>query len=104
MNYRLTPQAKRDIARADAWWAQNRPEAPTAVLDEVGSALEQVLGQPESGVAYASRKRGLVRRLPLPTTKRHLYYTVVDGIIIVLRVCGAERGSPPRFGKKQLLM
>ena len=103
MSYRLSPQATRDIVRANAWWEQNRPEAPGAVLDEVGKALEQIVSQPESGLAYASRKKGLVRRVPLPLTKRHLYYALVDGVIGVLRVCGAERGTPPRFGKKHLL-
>lgn len=103
MNYRLTPQATRDIARASAWWHQNRPEAPTAVLDEVAEALEQIVHQPESGVAYAARRRGLVRRVSMPMTKRYLYYSLVADVIVVLRVCGAERGAQPRFVKKTSL-
>jgi plasmid stabilization system protein ParE len=103
VNYRLTPQATRDIARASAWWQQNRPEAPSAVLDEVAEALEQIVHQPESGVAYGTRQRGLVRRVSLPMTKRYLYYSLVAEVIVVLRVCGAERAAQPRFGKKTSL-
>ena len=40
MSFRLSSRARRDIARADAWWQENRPEAHNAVLDEIAHALE----------------------------------------------------------------
>jgi plasmid stabilization system protein ParE len=103
VSFRLTSRARRDIASADAWWQENRPEAHNAVLDEIAEALELLAEQPEAGVGYGVHNGMMVRRVFLRTTRRNLYYTVEDGVIEVLRVCGAERGAQPRFGKKTSL-
>ncbi|MBK6514315.1 MAG: type II toxin-antitoxin system RelE/ParE family toxin [Polyangiaceae bacterium] len=103
MRYKFTASARRDVDRAARWWLENRPEAPTALVDELAAALEQLCAHPESAPPYGTWRNRTVRRTYLPTTRRHLYFAPIDEILIVLRVCGAEREHAPRFGKKSTL-
>lgn len=68
-------------------------------LDELAEA-ERILRQtPEAGLAYATHRTGVVRRLLLPGTKHHLYYRHRSdrNEIMVLTVWGAPRERGPRL-------
>lgn len=103
MTFRLVPQAARELTRADAWWRENRPAAPNALADEVLALIEQIVELPESGLLVGSRKNEPVRRVFAPISRRLVYYFVDRGVVTVLRVVGAERGTQPRFAPKTRL-
>jgi plasmid stabilization system protein ParE len=103
VSFRLVPLAARDLAYADDWWRENRPSAPDALRDEVLSAIRLAVAQPESGLLVGSRKNEPVRRILTPISRRLVYYFVDRGIVTVLRIVGAERGTQPRFAKKTSL-
>lgn len=68
-------------------------------LDELAEA-ERILRQnPEAGLAYATHRTGVVRRLLLAGTKHHLYYRYRSdrNEIMVLTVWGAPRERGPRL-------
>ena len=103
MNIKFAANAQRDIARANEWRVKNRPDAATAVVDEIDAALSLLAEQPESAAAFGTWRGRVVRRHYLPETRRQLYYAVVDDTLFVLRVVGAERGTQPRLEKKTSL-
>jgi plasmid stabilization system protein ParE len=100
VTFRLVPQAARELARADAWWRENRPTAPHLLADEVFAAIAQVVDHPDSGLLVGSRKNEPVRRVLAPISRRLVYYFIDRGVVTVLRVVGAERGTQPRFSNK----
>ena len=78
MNIKFAANAQRDIARANEWRVKNRPDAATAVVDEIDAALSLLAEQPESAAAFGTWRGRVVRRHYLPETRRQLYYAVVD--------------------------
>lgn len=93
---RITPRAKRHIAQAVKWWAENRDKAPSALIEDLEEAYLQIatfagIGAKE-GVATARRER----RILLPRVRYHLYYRVVGTPprrVEVLALWHASRGA-----------
>lgn len=79
------------------WWQQNRPIAPNLFDDEMTLAVEQMRTSPTVGVVYPSSFGRTVRRVLMPETKNHLYYTVRENGIVVLSAWGAPRGRGPKL-------
>lgn len=100
MKFKFAANAQRDVAHASEWWSANRPEAPTAIVDEINSTLALLCRQPETGAVFGTWRSRVVRRSFLPMTRRQLYYAIVNDTLVVLRVVGAERRTQPRFAKK----
>ena len=99
----ITATARRDIRASDAWWRENRPEAPDAIEHEVQAALSRLESQPRSGSAHATWEGEVVFRVFLDKTQKFLYYVARGDTLVVLRLHGARRGEQPRFGKKTSL-
>lgn len=70
----VSRRARRQIEKIQAWWVENRPDAPALFLDELSSARQLFRVSPELGSIYAEQKAGLVRRVLLARTGHHLYY------------------------------
>jgi plasmid stabilization system protein ParE len=92
----VTARAKRSLRRALAWWAENRPEAPLLILEELEGAKTLLEAAPGAGVAVAFAPGA--RRWLLPQTRYHLYYRVDDAqrIVRVLVFWHGSRGASPR--------
>ena len=96
----VAARADGQITRAAAWWREHRPAAPALLLDEVSEALDLLATAPHTGSRYAYRGRAVrVRRIALPRTRYHLYYTVDDAArMVTVRVLWhATRGRGPAF-------
>lgn len=49
LRLRITTRATREIERADAWWRENRLSAPGAVREDLKSAFNLLLQNPDVG-------------------------------------------------------
>lgn len=68
-------------------------------LDELAAAERLLRGHPEAGLAYATHRAGVVRRILLGGTKYHLYYRyhADRDELVVLTVWGAVRERGPKL-------
>jgi len=91
----VTDDARTQIAAAVAWWTQNRPDAPGAILED----LDRTLGLLSVHPAMGARARGAtlsgVRRVTLSRIRYYLYYRVVDDVLQVLALWHMSRGQGP---------
>lgn len=97
MKVRLSKRADREMRSIDAWWRENRPEAPSRFADELRKALQLLVTAPHSGNAYGTYRGRLVRRVLLPISRDHVYYVVDDRGLHVLSIWGGPKERPPTF-------
>lgn len=76
LSVRIKPRAERQIERAAAWWAENRPSAPGAILKDLGAALEALIEQPGIGTNVENSRNQEVRRVYLARIRYFLYSRV----------------------------
>ncbi len=96
MNLRFTPRARDDAGRAHLWWQRNRPAAPSAFERELNATLERIRVSPSSGVLHEQGDLDVpVRRVLMPRTRHHLYYTLDGEDLVILSVWGAQRARGP---------
>ena len=83
----------------DAWWADNRPAAPTLFAREFRDTLEHLRTTPGAGTSWPTRRRPKLRRILMPRTHNHIYFRVDEKAqaIVVLAVWGAPRGTTPKL-------
>jgi hypothetical protein len=96
---KLTKRAQRRVKLVGAWWRANRPEAPTRFADELEWAKREMLSRPNLAPRYETASGNVLRRLLLPTSEQHVYYSVHEDLdlIIVHTVWGARRGRGPKL-------
>jgi plasmid stabilization system protein ParE len=97
-SYRVefSPEALGHVEQIAAWWEENRPARPALFRDELEAAVCRLETAPRGGVFYG-RTRIALRRLFMPRTRYHVYYTVeeTDGLVRVHAVWHASRGHAP---------
>lgn len=88
-------ESVRELDDALAWWAENRPAAPTLLKEELGRAFELIRKQP--GVGTGRVGRAPVRRLHLNSVHYTIYYSISpDGSTVeVLSFWHSRRGAEP---------
>jgi plasmid stabilization system protein ParE len=91
----VTPRAQRQIARARAWWLDNRDKAPAAFDEEIERAYVLLLDRPHLGQSVRTRRRGGARRVTLDRIRYDLYYEV-KGAVFILALWHASR-LPPKL-------
>ena len=92
----VADDAAREIELADAWWAENREDAPSLLRTSVADALDAIAEVgPVLPVFRTLSGRVAVRRMHLPDVHKHLYFVLRDDRLIVLAVWGAVRGVLP---------
>ena len=66
-------------------------------LDELAALERQLRTAPEVGAIYVERNERTVRRVLLPKTGTHVYYTLDTNrdLLTILAVWGAKRGHAP---------
>ena len=74
----FSPEALQQARRISGWWHDHRPRAPALFLDELDAAVEQLATAPYSGVGYPRARIEGMRRLLMPRTRHHVYYTVAN--------------------------
>lgn len=97
MKFEISRRARRELARINRWWIENR-DARDLFVRELAEAEVHLRTAPESEVW---RKRGdrVIRRWLLPKTGYHLYYqyNATEKHLLVLAVWSAARGTTPRL-------
>lgn len=92
MKIRVSGRAQREADRHDAWWRANRPAAPDLLVRELLQVLDLLEGNPHLGAPYdATHFAGLVRRVLMKKSERHVYYGQLGDELIILAVWGARR-------------
>jgi plasmid stabilization system protein ParE len=83
----------------DAWWAENRPAAPTLFARKFRDTLELIRTTPGAGIAWPTRRRPNLRRILMQRTENHIYFRVDEKTqtVHVLAVWGAPRGTTPKL-------
>jgi plasmid stabilization system protein ParE len=91
----FAPEARDQARLIDAWWREHRPRAPRLFAEELAHALALLGGVSKVGRPYPHPRREGVRRLPLRSTRYHLYYRTEEDVVIVLAVWSSVRGTGP---------
>jgi len=91
----IADDARAQIAAAAAWWAENRPSAPGAVLQDLDRILGLLSVQPGMGTRARRAKVSGVRRVTLNRIRYYVYYRVVGDSLQVLAFWHTSRGKGP---------
>jgi plasmid stabilization system protein ParE len=83
------------MREARQWWANNRPKAPQAFLEELRRGFELIKSQPLVGTRASNVRLAEVRRIHLSRVRHHLYYRASGDSVEVLAFWHSSRGSPP---------
>ena len=95
----LAPEALEQANAIDEWWRQNRPAARELFVAELTVALERLEVSPLSAVRYDEGGLAGLRRLFLPRTRYHVYFTVDEdeAAVRVHAVWHSAKGHGPRL-------
>ena len=91
----ITDDARAQIAAAAAWWTENRPATPGAVLEDLDHILGLLRVQPALGTRARRASLSGVRRVTLFRIRYYLYYRVADDALQVLALWHTSRGLGP---------
>lgn len=97
LRYVIKARARREIERAAAWWAENRPAAPGAVRLDLESVLFVLVRHPGVGQKVDTGHPVQVRRYLMSKTQHWLYFRVRADILEVLSVWAASREHGPKL-------
>jgi len=93
---RFTATALRHVRREKAWWREHRHHIDI-FAQELEEALKVIALLPGAGSAYSASNVPGLRRLYLPKTACHVYYTFGAYQVIVRAVWGARRERGPNL-------
>jgi plasmid stabilization system protein ParE len=74
VNFLISKRARRHVETIQAWWSKNRPSSPGLFLEELYEVERRLRDNPSLGVVYVAHRSGVVRRVLLVRTKRHVYF------------------------------
>lgn len=97
MKLRLAPRALAEAKRKKTWWLKNRPAAADLFEREFNDTLDLIRTTPGIGTVYASRFEIVVRKVLMPRTQNHVYFTVRNDETVILSVWGAARERGPNL-------
>jgi len=97
MKFRFSPRAASEAEKKGDWWRANRPSSPDLFDEELAGTIDRVTQAPDEGAIYPSGHDVIVRRVLMPKTKNHVYYTVHEGGIVILAVWGGARRRGPKL-------
>lgn len=95
LQVRIKAGAERQIGAAAAWWAENRPAAPGAVLADLRGALDLLVREPGVGSKVETSHSEMVRRLYLGRIHYFVYYRVRGNTLEVVAFWHERRGRNP---------
>jgi hypothetical protein len=81
-----------------SWWRRHRPDAPHRFEQELRAVLGLVLATPDLGRVFEQEDLNVwARRVLMPRTRNHIYYSVTATELVVLTVWGAPQGRGPKL-------
>jgi plasmid stabilization system protein ParE len=98
MKLRLARRAVAEAKEINTWWRKHRPASPDLFEQELDAALERIAAAGNVGTVYEKGNlEAPVRRVLLPKTKNHVYYSVEGDEIVVISIWGAPRERGPKL-------
>ena len=96
----VTASAECQLVAINRWWEDRRPAAPDLFRQELSRAFARLATVPATGAVFESAAVPGSRRILLPRSRYHLYYTMhADrGEVLVRAVWHASRGQRPKLG------
>lgn len=96
---RSVPSADAQAEAADEWWRTNRTSAPELFVRELRAATDLLAESPDIGQRVRHRAIRNLRRVLLPATRYHVYYTHAPAgrAVLILSIWSAVRGRRPRL-------
>ena len=91
---RISRRAASEIERAESWWLENRPAAPTALRDDLSGVFRLLLQRPGVGVRVTNTRLSGVRRLTLGRARYYVYYRIREPELVVLALWHTSRRTP----------
>ena len=91
----ISARAAAQIRKADAWWAENRPAASSAISVDFAEAVALLAQQSSIGAKYEGTRVAGVRRLFLNRVGYFIYYKAEADLLKVLAFWHASREHPP---------
>jgi hypothetical protein len=81
------------------WWRANRLLAPDLFDRELEAAKRQLEDHPEGPPVYETVRGRVMRRVLLPKTERHVYYSVdvATRSVVIHVIWGARKGRGPKL-------
>jgi plasmid stabilization system protein ParE len=94
----FTPEAEEQADECDRWWRQHR-DARDLFARELAYAKTLLREAPNVGSKYTVLDGLPVRRVLLPKTGTHVYYSIDadNELVMVLAVWGAPKGRAPKL-------
>jgi hypothetical protein len=83
-----------------AWWRENRQATPDLFHDELEAAKRELATLPPTpGLVYETVRGKVIRRLLLPKTEQHVYFSIEESarMVVIHSVWGARRGRGPNL-------
>jgi hypothetical protein len=98
MKVRFTSEAEQQADASDTWWREHR-EARDLFARELADTTALLLVTPKLGTIYTILDGQPVRKVLMPRTQHHIYYTsdIAAGVLLVHAVWGAPKGRGPRL-------
>jgi hypothetical protein len=99
---KVAPRALQRARIITTWWRKNRPGAEDLFerefLEVTSKFIAMSPGSPLGTVHTVSRGK-TIRRVLLPRTEQHIYYSVdeANDTVIVRMIWGARRGRSPKL-------
>ena len=91
----LTRIAREQIVAVDSWWRDHRPGSANLFLSEFSDAIATIRHAPNAGHRYPHAEVEGVRRVPLRTTCKHVYYVPGKDFILVLAIWNSTGDDEP---------
>jgi plasmid stabilization system protein ParE len=94
----IVEEAEHQLREIDAWWVENRRDAPDLVLQEFARCVDLLESTPDAGQRFHRTRVPGVRRLVMQRTRHHVYYVhdELHAVVYVVAVWGAQKhGAPP---------
>ena len=100
----FSEEADQDVEAIDAWWRENRLDAPRLFAEELASVCQAIQRKPLIMKPYTERRGMVIRRWQLRRTLQHVYFVadLENDLITVLRVWGARRRRGPKLSPLSL--
>lgn len=94
---RISVRADREVKKATRWWRRNRPANADLFETEFRSAIAAIARDPTTRPVVFERARVPIRRISLPKTGYHLFFTfdATKSEILVVALWSARRGRGP---------
>ncbi len=83
-----------------AWWRENRPDTADLFQHELEMAKQDLATLPPTpGLVYETVRGKVIRRLLLPKTEQHVYFSIDEDAqrVVIHTVWGARRGRGPKL-------